>query len=623
MQLCATSLFLADSKGIAEDSEEEPPVKSKSKSSARKPAAPTIDPNTDGEEEDVVTNKKPARHDFSKIPAASEGSGATSRGQDKSDVLKAVKLTAAKHGRIVAESASEAKSESTSSDSCSISDEESDYDLADTIDFDTEVAQIISKTTKPAADPSHKHLAAHSKANSKAPKKTMNKDKSLSSEDSSSREIDDVAPRPPKAPKKTTVEKSSAEALFSSDSRRPWSLSKKNKSNDWAARKAYSDSEDSMPDAPARRVINSDIEMQDDSFAAQAGEGIAATLGAIAECSAGVTPADPPWRSPLGPLRGAIRSPRRPTAWGFGLFLAVPASEIESEGASDSALEAEVLQPKKKKKSKKVSAARQKQADSEEPEIKTAVPPPQGKSKAKAVPAAPVATIDRPESSWDVSARGVLRDTMVLIKIHMLFVDAYPVMVSRPGFGRPYMIKAARARPGAIYILERLSSDPTFGAILAPIPIDRMNILRGNIKRCDVNCVAAFYGLADLEPDQVKGKLQLDRPFCHGSMSFVLKEELFTNPAFVTQNIERFVSKHDKKPNEPELPDPIVAVVATAQYAALCEYRLTGKRQNIPFTENTYEDIYRNHMATLQLTRENAPKSMHDILHSLQAGHGG
>ncbi|KAJ7838948.1 hypothetical protein B0H14DRAFT_2788253, partial [Mycena olivaceomarginata] len=226
---------------------------------------------------------------------------------------------------------------------------------------------------------------------------------------------------------------------------------------------------------------------------------------------------------------------------------------------------------------------------------------------------------------------------MVLIKIHMLFVDAYPVMVSRPGFGRPYMIKAARARPGAIYILERLLSDPTFGAILAPIPIDRMNILRGNIKRCAVNCVAAFYGLADLEPEQVKvrieellkdhryifsvasgtGKLQLDRPFCHGSMRFVLKEELFTNPAFVTQNIERFVSKHDKKPDEPELPDPVVAVVATAQYAALCEYRLSGKRQNIPFTEDTYEDIYRNHMATLQLTRENAPKSMHDILHTL------
>lgn len=55
-------------------------------------------------------------------------------------MLKAVKLTAAKRGRIVAESASEAESESTSSDGSSISDEENDYDLVDTIDFDTEVS---------------------------------------------------------------------------------------------------------------------------------------------------------------------------------------------------------------------------------------------------------------------------------------------------------------------------------------------------------------------------------------------------------------------------------------------------------------------------------------------------
>ncbi|KAJ7847787.1 hypothetical protein B0H14DRAFT_2768835, partial [Mycena olivaceomarginata] len=224
---------------------------------------------------------------------------------------------------------------------------------------------------------------------------------------------------------------------------------------------------------------------------------------------------------------------------------------------------------------------------------------------------------------------------MVLIKIHMLFVDAYPVMVSRPGFGRPYMIKAARARPGAIYILERLLSDPTFGAILAPIPIDRMNILRGNIKRCAVNCVAAFYGLADLEPEQVKvrieellkdhryifsvasgtGKLQLGpaRSVMDLCASCSRRNSLPTRPSLRRISSASFPSTI-RSPTSPSSRIPVVAVVATAQYAALCEYRLTGKRQNIPFTEDTYEDIYRNHMATLQLTRENAPKSMHDIL---------
>ncbi|KAJ6527458.1 hypothetical protein B0H19DRAFT_1084003 [Mycena capillaripes] len=43
-------------------------------------------------------------------------------------------------------------------------------------------------------------------------------------------------------------------------------------------------------------------------------------LGSPIRCSAGETPADPPLCLRLGPLRGAYRWLRRPTAWGFGLF---------------------------------------------------------------------------------------------------------------------------------------------------------------------------------------------------------------------------------------------------------------------------------------------------------------
>jgi hypothetical protein len=102
-------------------------------------------------------------------------------------------------------------------------------------------------------------------------------------------------------------------------------MSKKNKSNAWAARKASSDSEDSMPDAPARFVIDSDIEMQDDSFAAQGRHSRRSSMAST--------------RS-----HASMRS-----AYSSGKELAVPASEIESEGAPDAALEAEVSRPKKKK----------------------------------------------------------------------------------------------------------------------------------------------------------------------------------------------------------------------------------------------------------------------------------
>ncbi|KAJ7810214.1 hypothetical protein B0H14DRAFT_3151326 [Mycena olivaceomarginata] len=97
----------------------------------------------------------------------------------------------------------------------------------------------------------------------------------------------------------------------------------------------------------------------------------------------------------------------------------------------------------------------------------------------------------------------------------------------------------------------------------------------------------------------------------------VIKEEVFSNTSFMTQNIDHFPTRLPKKPTERELPDPMVALGATAVYASLVEYRMTGRRQNIPFTEDAYEDIYRNHIATLEQTCKNARKGMHRILHEL------
>ncbi|KAJ7796042.1 hypothetical protein B0H13DRAFT_2392833 [Mycena leptocephala] len=337
------------------------------------------------------------------------------------------------------------------------------------------------------------------------------------------------------------------------------------------------------------------------------------------------------------------------STYSSGRDLSVPASETESKGGSEVDIEHSAEAPcLKKKKTKKVSAARQKQADSEKPEIKASTLD-KGKNKA------PVDASSRPESSWDITAQlvlpapnkdigldaqhpelqAVLRNTMLIIKIFMLFTEVYPLMATRAGYGRPRMVEAAEARTTAIHILKRLLTDPSFGAILAPIPIDRMNLLRGNFKRCAINCVLAFFGLADLTPDQVKarveellkdhryifpttaGQLHLDQSFRHGSICFVIKEEVFSNTSFVIQNVDLFPARIPEKPTERELPDPMVALGATAVYASLVEYRMTGHRQNIPFTEDAYEDIYRNHIATLEEVRKSAPKSIHRILHEL------
>ncbi|KAJ7649253.1 hypothetical protein B0H17DRAFT_1338733 [Mycena rosella] len=603
----------------------EVPVSSKGKATTRKYAAPdiAIDTTDESEPEEPVKKlaPKPLRHiDFTKLPAKGNSASvpkakAPEATHPKSNASKTTdfKAAAAKPLKIIAESDSQEGTEESSVSSSSEDASDSQDEVANEREFLAEVVSTRSRAVNQA------------------------------SEDSESHELDDVAPRAFKVTAKIShpkLKRGVPQSLFDSESDEVVVLPKKKKSTGKAKAPVVtmeSDSEDSMPDAPKihRRKVDSDIDMpsghphrvldEDVEFA----EAMADSLVSV----------------PMEP-----RSRRSSMTSNSSGHMSVPASEDVSASEPDIE-DSEAARPKKKKKSKKVSAARQKQADAEKPEIKPTTALDSGKGKA------PVKASTRPESSWDVSARlvlpavnkdigltaqhpelqAVLRDTMSIIKIYMWFDDAYPLMASRPGFCRPHLITAAQAR-GAVHILERLLKDPAFGAILAPIPCDRMNLHRGNVKRCAVSCVLAFYKLADLAPDQVKtrieellkdhryicsvdseGRLELGKPFNHGSIRFVLKEEILSSASFVTQNIDRFPAKAATahKPIRHEVADPMVAIAATAVYAALVEYRMTGQRQNIPFTEDAYEDTYRNHMSSLRDLRTRYANALHQRLHEL------
>ncbi|KAJ7085490.1 hypothetical protein B0H15DRAFT_847038 [Mycena belliarum] len=510
-------------------------------------------------------------------------------------------------------------------DSCEDSDEDDDLEVVSAAEFTSELPQVISARS------------------------TRSRTSSEAAEDSESHELDDVAPRATKPVKKTShpkFKKDVPQALFDSDSdeyefvrvRKAVSKSKA------PVCKPDSASEDSMPEAPpVRRRRDSDIEMAE--FIQKGLVDIPQTHRRLADDTVGLDAAIAASMASEEP-----RSRRSSTASGYssGRDLSVPASASEMESDPGSEHEAELHPKKKSKKSKKTSAARQRQADSEKPEI-------QAPAAQAAASKAPVGASNRPESSWDISARlvlpapnkaisltaqhpelqSVLRSGVLQIKLFLLFTNAYPMMISRAGFARPYLIAAAQLRPTSAKILERLLTDPQFGAILAPILLDRVNILRGNMKRCAVSCIFAFFGLAGLDPSKVKerveellkdhryifpvdprtGQLQLNKPFRHGAIKFILKEEVFTSSSFVTQNLDRFPATNQKKPDQRELADAMVALVATAVYAALLELRMTGQRQNIAFTEDAYEDTYRNHMDSLKQVREKSPIPFHKLMH--------
>ncbi|KAF7364488.1 hypothetical protein MVEN_00317200 [Mycena venus] len=174
------------------------------------------------------------------------------------------------------------------------------------------------------------------------------------------------------------------------------------------------------------------------------------------------------------------------------------------------------------KKARKVSTARQKQAELERPEVRPVRPATRQLSKGlmtqlDRIAAGTIDAASHDESSWHISARimfpaagkdighngqteelkVVLRGCIEFIKLSLLFEDAYPLIVSRAGFARSYLLSAAQA-PEAIYIKKRLESDLTFASRLADIPLDRINICQGDFKRFGGQEAPGLYNFASL-----------------------------------------------------------------------------------------------------------------------------
>ncbi|KAJ7862971.1 hypothetical protein B0H13DRAFT_1899819 [Mycena leptocephala] len=348
--------------------------------------------------------------------------------------------------------------------------------------------------------------------------------------------------------------------------------------------KIQSDAEDELPDAPPRRAPR-----EDDDIALH--EAIANVLVSI----------------PMG-----HRSRCSSTAsWSSGHDLRVPDTDPDDEDDEDN------MGPPAApvKKPRKVSAARQKQADLEKPHVRAA-PVPKTTHQVKLEERT---TFDAPppraETTWHPSAQIV-----------------YPA----PGKKDILLNSQTEELQGVLRHSIGLVKTGLYAAILADILLDRINIQRGDTKRTAAGLAPGLFQFAGLSPSKTRelvekllkdhryifpvdpqtGRLMTELPFMHPAMSGVIREAVFTRN-FKANNMHLFISTSKKHPKQLELPDAMVALVATALYASLMEYRATGERQTIPFTEGAYEDTYRNHMKTLADTRDYAPNALHNVLHRL------
>ncbi|KAJ7816575.1 hypothetical protein B0H14DRAFT_3877811 [Mycena olivaceomarginata] len=340
-------------------------------------------------------------------------------------------------------------------------------------------------------------------------------------------------------------------------------------------------------------------------------------------------------------------------SWSSGYGLAVP--DTDDEGLADVALYDESGDEEeravKTKKTRKVSTARQKKADLERPKVRSA-------PQVKSAPYAAASSLpSRPESSYHESARfvnpppgkdvrlndqpdackAVVRGAIVLLKTGIFCENSYMQILSRTGFGKGYLVQSAEnLGDDAVHIKQRLMTDPKYLAVLADLLVDRVNIIRGSVKKVAASLAPGLYKILGLTPEATKklieellkdhryifgidphtSRIKTDEPFLHAAIIAVIKQAILTG-AFKAQVEHLFASTDPDHPEHLELPDAMVCIATTAVYATLVEYRTTGERQPINFTEAAYEDTYRNHMKTIADTRVYAPKALGQVLHRL------
>ncbi|KAJ7712785.1 hypothetical protein B0H14DRAFT_3637376 [Mycena olivaceomarginata] len=338
-------------------------------------------------------------------------------------------------------------------------------------------------------------------------------------------------------------------------------------------------------------------------------------------------------------------------SWSLEYGLDVP--DTDDKGLADFALYDESGDEEepaaKPKKTRKVSAACQKKANLERPQVRAA-------SQIKSEPQASI-PLSRPESSYHESARfvnpppgkdvrlndqpdackAVIRSAIALLKISIFCENSYMQILSRTGFGKGYLVQSAENLGNdAVHIKQRLMTDPKYLAVLADLLVDRVNIIRGSVKKVAASLAPGLYKILGLTSeatmklieellkdhryifgvDPHTSRIKTDEPFLHAAIIAVIKQAILTG-AFKAQVEHLFVSTNPDYPDRLELPDAMVCIATTAVYATLVEYRTTGECQPINFTEAAYEDTYRNHMKSLADTRVYAPKALGRVFHRL------
>ncbi|KAN0124676.1 hypothetical protein V8E53_012645 [Lactarius tabidus] len=221
------------------------------------------------------------------------------------------------------------------------------------------------------------------------------------------------------------------------------------------------------------------------------------------------------------------------------------------------------------------------------------------------------------------TVRMVIGDAIDNVRVSLVFIDAFPDAACMTEFVREGLLSAAARRgPATAAVLKRLQEDEEYFSTISPLA--RISIFRAKVKEC-VNAITSgtfqsmsspmkvaesvVYQLSNYNytfppgPARSTGSLVMrSRPYRNDRIINAIRDLYFSggHMSFASRCSSHFPScDHCDNVTRREVPVPMVALVATALYAVIFEWR-SGKQDVEDFSANSYLDVYLGHIETLR-----------------------
>ncbi|KAI0716909.1 hypothetical protein C8Q76DRAFT_795146 [Earliella scabrosa] len=227
----------------------------------------------------------------------------------------------------------------------------------------------------------------------------------------------------------------------------------------------------------------------------------------------------------------------------------------------------------------------------------------------------------------------VARRAVDNIQASVCLTNAFPDGAEKTtDFARKALVKAAKDL-GDQEIVRRLKRDAPYCKKLTSIPVQRIPNFRGKVKRVTDAIAGNVYNLRPGEVQNVNflqeglrhifpinpAQQSVDgtKPYGIPVFAQVLRNAFFRDErSFGYRVVDRFESSLADQPDEKEIPAAMLALVSTALYASIGDYRNVHYKAG-EFKANLFLDAYRQNMQTLSELKAERPRNYHNLMHNL------